>query len=154
MPLTVEDASGLEAADSYVTLAHYQSYAAARGWGAADESQDEINLRKAFDALNRLWSFTGEKVTEAQAGAFPRTDRDGVPTDVKLAQIELAHRIAGGLDPFATQEQSVTRSKRKVGPIETETETLPTGSPRLVAVEALLGPFLAAGAGQIRLVRG
>ena len=154
MVLTVEDATGLEAADSYVTLAHYQSYAAARGWGAADASQDEINLRKAFDALNRLWSFSGEKLTGSQAGAFPRTDREGVPTDIKLAQIELAHRIAGGLDPFASQEQSVTRSKRKVGPIETETETLPTGLPKLIAVEALLSPFLAAGAGQMKLVRG
>lgn len=155
MTLTVEDGTGLAAADSYVTLAAYQAYGAARGWTlGADDAADEVSLRRAFDGINRLWAYLGEAETDDQAGAFPRTLWAGVPGRVKDAQCELAYQVQGGLDVFATITSSKTMERKKVGPIETEVETLPTGKPRVEAVTTLLRPYLGAGAGQIALLRG
>lgn len=155
MTLTVEDGTGLAAADSYVTLAAYQAYGAARGWTlGADGAADEVSLRRAFDGINRLWSYLGEAETDDQAGAFPRTLWTAVPQRVKDAQCELAYLVQGGLDPFATIDSSSTGETLKVGPITIGGDSLPTGRPRIVAVEGLLGPYLGAGPGQVRMLRG
>lgn len=166
MALTVENGTIVDGADSYVTLAFYQAYGAARGWTlSGTDAGDEINLRRGYDVLNRRWSFRGEQVDEyRQTGEFPRyivkdrfeyvTPADEVPVKVKEAQCELAYLIQQGTDPLATITTSKTMERKKVGPIETEVETVPTGTPRLVAVEGLLRPYLKAGAGQVALVRG
>lgn len=155
MTLTPEDGTGLAAADSYVTLAAYQAYGAARGWTlGADDPADEVNLRRAFDGINRLWSYLGAAETDEQAGAFPRTLWTGVPQRVKDAQCELAYLVQGGLDPFATIDSSATSETIKVGPISIGGDSLPTGRPRVVAVEGLLRPYLGAGPGQVRMLRG
>jgi hypothetical protein len=155
MALTVETGIGLAAADSYVTLAAYQAYGAARGWTlGADDAADEVNLRRAFDGINRLWSYLGGAEAEDQAGAFPRTLWTGVPQRVQDAQCELAYLMQGGLDPFATIDSSATSETIKVGPISIGGESLPTGRPRIVAVEGLLRPYLGAGPGQVRVLRG
>lgn len=161
MALTVETGAIVTGADSYVTLAVYQAYGAARGWtlGASDPA-DEVNLRRAFDTLNRRWEYRGEPVDEdTQVGAWPRyivkdrweyvTPANEIPQRIKDAQCELAYLIQGGLDPFATITGNVTRVK--VGPIEREQTG--TSKARIVAVEGLLRPFLVAGAGQVGMTR-
>ena len=167
MALTVEDGSIVAGADSYVTLAEYQAYGADRGWTLGDDdAADEIVLRRGFDGINRLWDYRGIQVDdEAQAGEWPRyieydrfeyeTPPDGIPPKVKQAQMELAHVIQGGVDPFATVTGVVASTRAKAGPVETET-TYQGGksTPRLVAIEGLLRPYLAVGYGQARAVRG
>ena len=156
---------GGASSDSYATLAAYQAYGATMGWtmGATDAA-DEINLRRAAVYLDRNYSFVGIRQYQTQALAWPRlvgglvndwpVDPDTIPQAIKDAQMELAYLIQGGLDPFATITGSVGRKKVKAGPVETETEYLGgLAKPRLVAVEGLLGPFLAAGQGQQRLSR-
>lgn len=162
MALTVETGSVVASADSYVTLEEYEAYGAARGWTLRDtDAANEQDIRRGYDVLNRKWAFRGEQVNEdVQTGEFPRyivknrfeyvVPADDVPQRVKDAQCELAYIIKSGTDPLATITQSTTR--KKVGPIEVE--TVPTGTPRLVAVEGLLRPYLSAGAGQVALVRG
>lgn len=152
MALVVEDGTGLAAADSYVGLADYTSYATLRGW-AVDAAKDEIRLRRAFDALNRNYSYAGAVLRSDQAGAFPRR-AVGVPRAIKHAQCELAQLIAEGLDPFKTVEQVKTSERVKVGPIEEAVTMQAMAEPRLTAVEGLLRPYLATGAGQTRMVRG
>jgi hypothetical protein len=155
MALTVEDGNGLSAADSYVELADYQAYGTGRGWTlGSDDAADEVNLRRAFDGINRLWDYLGEAETDDQAGAFPRTLWTGVPQRVLDAQCELAYLLQGGLDPFATIDSSSTGETIKVGPITIGGDSLPTGRPRIVAVEGLLRPYLGAGPGQVRMLRG
>lgn len=166
MALIIEDGTIVANADSYVTLAAYQAYGAARGWTlGTDDAADEINLRRAFDGINRQWSYRGELVNEAtQAGAWPRymsafssgyvVPSNEIPQRVKDAQCELAYLVQGGLDLFATIGSSTTSEMIKVGPITIDEETLPSGKARVVAVEGLLRPYLGAGAGQIALVRG
>lgn len=154
MSMVVEDGSIVTGADSYVTLTAYQSYGAARGWTLGDDdAEDEINLRRAFDSINRSWSYLGHRESADQVGAWPRTICDGIPQAIKDAQCELAYLIQGGLDPFATISESSTSSTIKVGPITIDEETTPTGKPRIVAVEGLLKPYLRAGAGMTSLSR-
>lgn len=152
-------------ADSYGTLAEYTAYAAAQGWTLADTADaNEVHLRRAAVYLDRKHKFIGMKQYQFQALSWPRLvrdlvddwpiDPDKIPTDIKHAQFEAAYLLQGGLDPFATIETSKTMERKKVGPIETEVQTVPTGTPRLVAVEGLLRPYLKAGAGQVVLVRG
>lgn len=155
MALTVETGVIVAGADSYVALTVYHAYAAARGWTmGADDAADEVNLRRAFDGINRLWSYLGELENSEQPGAFPRSLWDGVPQKVQDAQCELAYLIQGGLDPFATIDSSATSETIKVGPISIGGDSQPTGRPRIVAVEGLLRPHLGAGPGQARMARG
>jgi hypothetical protein len=153
--LIVENATPVEGADTYVTLAVYQAYGAALGWTlGADDNADEINLRRAYQGINRNWTYKGKPVDADQTGAFPRINSEGIPQRVKDAQIELAFLVQGGLDLFATVESITTSETIKVGPISLGSDSLPTGRARVVAVQGLLRPYLAAGAGQVSLVRG
>lgn len=165
--IIVEDGSIVSGANSYVSLATYEAYAEQRGWATAvDDEGDKANLVRAFDAINRNWTYRGEEVDlDNQVGAFPRyivknrweyvTPADEVPQKVQDAQCELAYLIQGGLDPFATLNGMVKSISAKAGPVETETEYAGgLGKARIVAVEGLLAPYLAAGQGQMLLVRG
>jgi len=166
MALTVEDGTVVPNADSYVTVAEYAAYAAARGWTIRDTTgEDEQDLRRAYDVLNRKFEFRGRPANEdVQTGEFPRyifkdqfnylTPPDEVPQRVKDAQIEIAYIIRGGIDPMAVVETSKTSEKIKVGPIETDVETIPTGPPRLTVVEGLLSRYMAASGNQMSLSRG
>jgi len=163
MALTVEDGTIVSGADSYVTLAEYQEYGAARGWTLGDaDADDEKNLRRGFDAINRKWEYIGEKVDPIyQQPAFPRyiiKDRfeyvvpaNEIPWQVKDAQCELAYLIQGGLDLFETFSGAVKREKIDV--IEVEYAGGGQGMSRAIAVEGLLRPFLSAGPGQSAMQR-
>lgn len=154
MALILEGGMGVPDADSYVALAGYQAYGAARGWVLeTDDAANEINLRRAFDALNRNWMYLGKPVQVDQAGAFPRSVWEGIPMAIISAQCELAFLIQGGLDPFATGDGS-TSETIKIGPITIGGDTLPTDAGRIKAVEGLLRPFLASGPGLVRMIRG
>lgn len=154
MPLIVETGAVVAGADSYVSAGDYQIYGAHRGWELAGEDAiDEINLRRAFDALNRLWTYSGLPLDAAQEGAFPRSSVAGIPKRLKDAQCELAYLIQGGFDPFIPVD-SKTSQNIKIGPISIGGATLPTGGGRIKQVEGLLRPLLGAGAGQLKVVRG
>jgi len=159
--MALDTTIGGAAADSYGTLAAYTTYAAANGWTLADtDGANEVNLRRAAQYLDRKHRFIGIKQYQTQALAWPRLvrdlvddwpiDPDTIPGDIISAQFELAYILQGGVDPFATVTQSTIR--KKVGSIEVE--TVPSGTPRLVAVEGLLSRYVKAGAGQVALVRG
>ena len=152
MTLTVEDGSVVAGADSYVATADYQAYGSARGWTLeGGDNGDEINLRRAFDAINRIWSYPGTKVNAAQTGAFPRTSFTLIPSDIKNAQMELAYLIQGGLDPFASIEQGI--GEVRAGPVSVKYDFGGADSERLVAVEGLLAPYLKYSGSQRGLVR-
>jgi hypothetical protein len=155
MGLTVETGAVVADADSYVTLHAYQAYASARGWAVgANDAADEQALRRAFDGLNRLWTYAGTEASPLQVGAFPRSGSSAVPEKVKQAQCELAHLIQGGLDPFVSTGGGAQKESIKIGPISIAAEQDPDSRARMVAVEALLRPFTGLGGNQVKLVRG
>jgi len=163
--MALDTTIGGTAADSYGTLAAYQTYGAGMGWAlGADDAADEVNLRRAAMHLDRKYSFKGLQQYQFQARAWPRLvrdladdwpiDPDTIPADIIEAQFEVAYILQGGVDPFATIGTQTTSEKIKVGPITIDEETLPTSTPRLVAVEGLLREYIRGGAGQTQLRRG
>lgn len=163
--MALDTTIGGTSADSYATLAEYQAYGAAQGWTlAGTDAADEVNLRRSAAYIDRNHSFIGMQQYQFQARDWPRLvnqlvddwpiDPDTVPQAIKDAQCELAYLIQGGLDPFATVEGVVRSEGSEVGPVK-ESITYAGGKarPRLVAIEGLLRPYLATGAGQSRMVR-
>ena len=163
--MALDTTIGSADADSYGTLAAYVAYAASKGWTlAATEAANEINLREAADYLDRKYSFIGIQQYQYQALAWPRLTRDCVdgwpinadtiPKNIANAQFQMAYLLQGGLDPFATIETSSTSESIKVGPITIAGDTIPTGTPRVVALEGLLRGYIIGGVGQTKMVRG
>jgi hypothetical protein len=141
MALTVEDGTGLAAADSYNSVAEIDTYNANHGndpkWNNLTLGQKEEKARLAFQGLDLEYGLRvlGTVKLETQAGLFPRRgiedpidgnvyDEDSVPTKWKDAHAELSIEIARGLTLHAAQSDSsrVLREKKKLGPLEKEIE--------------------------------
>jgi hypothetical protein len=155
---------GLES-DSYGTLAAYQAYATGEGF-ALDPSDllNESNLRKAANFLDRRFMFIGAQQYQFQQRAWPRLvndlvndwpiNPDTIPQKVIYAQFEVAYILQGGVEPFATIVTNSTSESIKVGPITIDSTTLPTSTPRIVAVEGLLRGYIKGGPGMVNMRRG
>lgn len=114
MALIIETGAAVANANSYVTVAEYAAYAAARGYtvGATDPLK-EIELTKAMDYLEGCRDrFKGSKLTQAQSLQWPRVGVvvDGfslsssvIPVELKRAQMELAH-LSASLDLMPSGE--------------------------------------------------
>ena len=108
MALIVEDGTGLEDADSYISLAEANAYATNYGltnWNAeADDTVKEVALRLATQFID-LNQFVSEKLNDDQSLEFPRYDSlIGFPQKVKNATIELAEIHLSGVDLMETPE--------------------------------------------------
>jgi hypothetical protein len=100
MALTVEDGSGLSAAESYETLAAFKAYCSDRGYdlGSLTDPVLEGKLRVASQYIDASYRFKGTRLVAAQGLEFPRSgatdhsgfDVTGVPKRVKQACCELA----------------------------------------------------------------
>ena len=160
---------GATDADSFITLAEWQDYWDLRDVDLNQHGHDaahEADLRIASQYITQNYNFVGQRQYQYQALAFPRlttilvdgwpTNPDEIPQRIKSAQAELAYIIHSGVDVFATiTGGGVKRSKVKAGPVEAETEySNVRETPRFVAIEGLLAPYIAAGNSQIRMVRG
>jgi hypothetical protein len=163
--MALDTTIGGTASDSYGTLADYQAYATGEGFTlAVTDAANEINLRKAANFLDRKFMFIGMQQYQFQERAWPRLvndlvndwpiDPDTIPQKIIYAQFEVAYILQGGLEPFATIETNLTNDIIKVGPITLEAETLPTTTPRIVAVEGLLRGYIRGGVGMANMVRG
>lgn len=140
MALTVEDGTGLAAADSYQSLADADNYVAAHGadatWTAAADADKEEGLRLATQYLDTTYGgrWRGLRANDTQALAWPRdnaVDDDGyaiddesVPARLEDACSELAVKAVGGdtLVADITNPGSIKRELRIVGPITKEDE--------------------------------
>lgn len=139
--LTVEDGTGLAAANVYVGLAVATEYHRLRGndlWAEADEHSQCVALIRATQYLDTRWVWRNVVLEELQALEFPRAelyDRDGydvsesVPSEIVHATCEYALAVLGDGDALAelsptpdqTNGLSVTLQRDKVGDLETET---------------------------------
>jgi hypothetical protein len=167
--MALDTTVGGASSDSYVDASTYEAYIVANidlnFNGVGQTSKHEMNLRRAAQWLDRKYKFVGMQQYQTQSRAWPRLtdvlvdgwpiDPDTVPQDIKDAQCELAYLFEEkSIDPTTTIEGVVKVARSKAGPVETETEYQGGKStPRLVAVEGLLQPYLAAGSGQVGLHR-
>ncbi len=157
MALIVEDGSGLDTAESYVSVADAGTYCTAHGlsaWTGADAVK-EAALRNATQYIDTTYNFRSAKSYQYQALEFPRQmwdwELDPLMTRLRSATVELAVKaLTESL--FADVESSVV-TRVTVGPITKVTEPISTaGQKRFANVDALLKQ-LTTGLGGVAVVR-
>lgn len=129
MTFTVEDGTGLPAANSYASAATADAYFSDRGVSSwtGNSTVKEQALVRATDYIDRMFGkrFLDVPLTDTQALCFPRAEL-GLPTCVVYACCEYALReLSARLAPDPTYDSSGFKLKLKktvVGPIETTRE--------------------------------
>jgi hypothetical protein len=108
MAIIVEDGTEVAGANSYVSVADLEAYAAARGITLV--ADPEILLIRAMDYIESL-SYCGSKLSLSQTLQWPRYGVwvDGypypvntIPTELKNALMQTALSIDAGVDPLST----------------------------------------------------
>lgn len=167
--MTVEDGTGLAAADSYVSLTDATTYFTNHGspaaWTAATDATKESALRYAARWLDARypWLSSTYNVTTPQALAWPRwsfvdmkgrTIATGVPQVVKDAQCEaaLAHLSTSLASPL---DRGGSISEVQVGPIDVKYSPGAASSRTFAYIDALVSDVaLSSTAAQVSLIRG
>lgn len=138
MAFTVEDGTGLENSNAYISLAFATAYFGDRGvaaWTGSDTVKQQAIVR-ATDYIETRYGqqFRGTRGSPTQALSWPRSNAfddngfelTGVPVQLQKAAAEYALRaLSASLmpDPVTdTSGQSVKMKKEVVGPIEETTE--------------------------------
>ncbi len=151
MALVVETGAGLEDAESYISVAQLDAYAASRGWDLSDKSEGEkeIALRAATQWIDSWKRFKAMRLNAAQALEFPRTgladwsgyDVVGVPKRVKDATAELAYRSATGIVLAPDHGRDTFVTKEQVGPLSVSYSDNAPQSTVFSLVERLIGQY-------------
>jgi hypothetical protein len=158
MAFTVEDGTGLAAANAYLSVADFKTHHDDRGgdYSAHADTAIEQGIVQATDYINKRFGrrFRGDKGTYAQGLEWPRvsayTDEDytftGVPAPLQMATAEyalIALRLARDLAPIPEPsfgiidptDGSVTpgggqvvEKAEEVGPIKDTTKWAPGGA--------------------------
>lgn len=160
MALEVEDGTGKDDAQTYVTAEEARDFALLRGETlSATDSVVEVLLVKAMDWLEGQ-DWKGTPTSETQALAWPREDVDGydnneIPTKLKNAQCQLVlEALVYDLAPSGDGKQVI---KEKVDVIETEYAPASTSAPipAFPKVEAWIKTLIGnpGGIGLLRTVR-
>jgi len=132
MALIVEDGTGLDNAESYLSADDFKAYHKDRGNVVSiGGSEIEQKLRLATEYIDLRWGpkAIGYPITETQALVFPTdyfvTDPVSLPIKLERATAEYAfYAITGDLyyDVDNLSGGGIIRKLEKVGPIEEETE--------------------------------
>ena len=143
MPLVVEDGTGLDNAEAYISVADADAYHDARGnaaWAALAEPAKEAALRLGADYLGQAYGlrWAGARLTDTQALDWPRVAK-GVPEAVRRANAELAARAAAG--PLLADQGPAVKSET-VGPLSVTYADGARQSVRYAAVDAMLAGLL------------
>lgn len=164
MALVVEDGTGMDDAEAYITVADADTYFSGRGntaWAALGTPAKEAALRLGADYMEATYSqrWKGDRVSETQALSWPRddvevngfdVDNDAVPLAVARANAELAVRASAG-DLLADQSAQV--KQEVVGPISVTYQDSARQSVRYAIVDGMLAPYLSGSANQIPVYR-
>lgn len=165
MALVVEDGSGLDDAESYLSVADADSYHTNRGnsgWDG-DETAKEAALRKATQYLDATYSWKGSISSTTQALNFPRTNvfdsqgRDlsnGIPQKVKNATAELA-LVALSSELLANVDNSNYYKKEKVEGLEVEYKDNAPATTQYLFADRMLSDLYSSkyGGSTVKLVR-
>lgn len=152
MALITEDGTGLDDAESYVSVADCTTYAAnfgRTGWSAltVTDSQREAALRKATAYIDSRYRFVGQPLTDTQALEWPRYDYAWPQKRIVDACCELAIR-ALTQDLYKDVDGLIT--EETIGPISTKYFN-PTGQVRFTQVDDMVRPLT--GGSTIKLSR-
>jgi len=135
MSIVVEDGTGLETANSYISLTDANTYHSDRAntsWAAATEAARNAALIKAAQWLDGRYRdrWRGYRKTDDQTLDWPRynaydsdgyaVDSDAAPARITYAQAEAALAIIDGTDLNPSLDRGGKIRREQVGPISTE----------------------------------
>lgn len=150
MALVVEDGTGVEGANSYLTVAELRAFAGDRGLTLPVADSDvEPLLVKATDYLE-LKSYIGDRASDNQGLSWPRTQtanpywqyNDLIPTKLKTAQSLLAFEAMNGELSQATRPNEYVQTKIDVLYIKYANDDDRSAGLRYRAVDDLLAPLV------------
>lgn len=115
--MIVEDGTGLNDANSYVSVEFSDDYFSARGvsaWADLETEVKEQSLIKATDYIDSIFQWYGKKEFETQSLRFPRVNiRDyegaeikGIPLCLKQAVCDAAILGSSGTELFQTKNEN------------------------------------------------
>ena len=130
MSFIVEDGTGLENSNAFISVADcdtYQSNLSRTDWDILVNAVKELAIIKATMYVNNRYNWNGTKNTRDQALNWPRTnaydnnnfliDSDIVPVEVKNATCEYAYLISIDTDLYSSERLV---KKEKVSSLEVE----------------------------------
>ncbi len=134
--LEVEDGTGKENANSYISLAYADSYAVNRNYSDWISQSDYVKksaIIKAMDYVDNIFNWRGRKMTKQQSLNFPRVDiidDDGfnlsgdIPEKLKKAICEAAFYVYKQYSLFAKKDANgaVKKDRKKADVAEIEKE--------------------------------
>lgn len=175
MTLVVEDGTGLDTAESYISATDADTYHALRGntpWAALADADKEIALRKATEYLDARYGarWKGARTVSSQALGWPRQNAelpdecgyypsDALPIPLVRATAEAALLSLTETFWLPTDPATIVESTSEKVDVLEEKKTyrkLPVGSStekKYPILDVLLRPLLAYGTGTVRLVR-
>lgn len=148
MALIVENGTIVPNADSYVSVADYETWADARGF-EYDDTVIEGQILRAMDYIETL-RFIGQKSTKAQSLQFPRVgvvvdgfelDFNEIPEQLKKAVFESVKAESEGVSQLANVERRTVREK--VGEIEVEYAQNSNSVTSVIAINRALHKLIA-----------
>jgi len=162
MALIIEDGTGIEDANSYVTLAEFIDFASLRGVTLPVEASDqEILLIKASDYLLMFeGDYQGKRKSSTQALSFPRLGLiincdpyadDKIPQAVKNAQMQAGLEASKGVDlspstvKYPVYREKIEEAVERQFMTPRQLSTTPDGSffsPEFPKVDAFIFPVL------------
>lgn len=159
MALVVEDGTGLNNSNGYISVAEYKAYADERGIDYASFSDSEIEqsiVVASSDFLEAYYNFKGDILQEDQALKLP-TDIVEINAKVKKSTCIATNLNLDGLLMIVTtadtQKGDIKRLKEKVDVVESEVEyregSQQTAKVSTPVIDRLLSPYLANGYGGI-----
>lgn len=124
--MIIEDGTGLQDANSYVSVDFADDYFSARGissWLNLEETIKENVLVRATDYVDNIFQWYGQKKTKEQSLRFPRinlldyegTEIEGVPNRLKQAVCEGALILSEGTELYQTSEANGNVVSESIG---------------------------------------
>jgi len=153
MALIIEDGTGVEDANTYLSLADARELASTRGITlSASDPELSGQLVSAADRLTTYENrFTGVRMTGIQGLSYPRANsyrygssfpNDAIPKELKLAQVMLVSILEEGGFIWASSVSGI--KSEQVGPLETvytDDAANSVGNPDLPVIDAILEPL-------------
>ncbi len=141
--IIVEDGTGTNpAANSYVSVAELEAYAADRGITIAGDGSEL--LIKAMDWL-LIKAFSGTMLLATQPLHFP-TKQSGVPNNIKIAEMVAALETDAGSDLLAPLQPRVIQ-QTVFGAVSRTFSDKGNQATVFTQLNALIAPFLSSGGG-------
>lgn len=124
--MIIEDGTGLENSNSYVSVDFANDYFSARGisdWSGLEDETKENVLVRATDYIDNVFHWYGQKKTKTQALRFPRinlldyegTEIEGIPNCLKQAVCEGALILSEGTELYQTSEKNGDITSETIG---------------------------------------